>query len=85
MKEKKENTVFIKLGIPESQMKKIDAVVDKIPSMKRNQFIYNLVLIGLDDVKLLDSIGLIAGMSFFTKMIADIKESFKREELESTK
>ena len=87
MEKKKEDILYVKLGIPVKQIEKIDVIVKKIPNMKRNQFINNLILMGLDDVRLLDSVGLVAGISFFRRMVTEIMETVNnsKEELESTK
>ena len=88
MEKKKEDILYVKLGIPVKQIETIDVIVQKIPNMKRNQFINNLILMGLDDVKLLDSVGLVAGISFFRRMVTEIiktVEGQKKKTLKLTK
>jgi len=69
--------VQITLIIPAEASQQIDKIVIKIPNMTKNQFMANLLLIGLDDVKLLDSVGLIAGIAYIRTMMEHAVELFK--------
>lgn len=72
--------VSVTLVIPEKTFVDIDKIVGKIPNMTKNQFMSNLLLMGLDDVKLLDSLGMITGIQFVRSVMREAANMFLSEE-----
>ncbi|MBL0716612.1 MAG: hypothetical protein JJV89_01065 [Desulfosarcina sp.] len=81
----KKRDVRFQIMIPQEAVERIDEFVTKIPNMKRNQFISNLVLMGLDDVKLLDGLGILKAAKIARIVIAGVADVFGNEGIESTK
>jgi hypothetical protein len=75
----------ISIMLPISTLEEIGKIVAKIPNMTKNQFMSNLLMMGLDDVKLLDSVGLITGIEYVRKIMEDTVELFRRNLSEQTK
>jgi len=84
IKNKKVNKTQITLIIPTEASKQIDKIVAKIPNMSKNQFMSNLLMIGLDDVKLLDSLGLIAGIEYIRAIMEQSVFLFRKNSSEQT-
>jgi len=70
-------TMQITISVPRLAVRQIDEIVVKIPNMSRNQFLSNLVMIGLDDVKLIDSVGLISAALYIRTAMMKAVETFK--------
>jgi hypothetical protein len=68
----------VTLIIPIEASNQIDNIVAKIPNMSKNQFMSNLLMIGLDDVKLLDSLGLISGIEYIRAIMEQSVSLFRK-------
>jgi hypothetical protein len=62
--------------MPKQSDDDIRRIIAKIPNMSKNQFISNLIMIGLDDVKLLDRVGIFTAIEYTRKLMANAAELF---------
>ena len=65
--------------VPPEVHEKIDQIVAKIPNMTRSQFCSNLLMIGLEDAKILDGLGVYTSMKYVRSLIELIKNITKEE------
>ena len=78
----KDNKVRVQGYIPVEAGQKIDDLVKKIPHMNKTQLVSNLVMMGLDDAKMLDNTGLIKAAELGRVLILSITKAFKNVSLE---
>ncbi len=80
-----EDNEQVRIMLSKDALKQVDRFVEKIPNMKRAQLISNLVLMGLDDVKFLDNLGLLRAARVARAMVEGAAAAFKQEDLISEK
>jgi len=69
----------LSLVLPTSVIQDINNIVVKIPNMTKNQFMSNLIMMGLDDAKILDNLGLVTFVECIRTIMIHTKELFTNE------
>ena len=80
---KTEDNEQVRVLIPREALREVDRFVKEIPNMKRTQLLSNLILMGLDDVKFLNSVGLLKASRVaraICQSVADVYRAEKKEE-----
>ena len=69
----------IRVLISREALEQVDKFADLIPNMKRSQLIANLVLMGLDDVKVLNGLGLLKASRVARAILTGAAEVLRKE------
>ena len=78
---KKDDNEQIRVLIPRDALEQVDKFVSLIPNMKRAQLISNLVLMGLDDVKVLNSLGLLTASRVARAILTGAAEVLRKQDV----
>ena len=84
-KKKKVQKVRVQAYIPVEANEKIDGLVDKMPDLSKTQVVSNLLLMGLDDAKLLDNVGLLRVAEVGRLLIMHVANAFDDVSLTESK
>ena len=78
-KSKKIDGKQVRVLMSHEMLEEIDKFVCLIPNMKRTQLISNLVLMGLDDVRVLNNLGLLKASRIARAILSGAAEVLKEE------